>query len=57
MKKFLILTAAAVAVFASCAKTIDHTRNTGQGDALSFGVYAGRRPTQRPPMVTSPLTI
>lgn len=42
MKKFLILTAAAVAVFASCAKTIDHTRNTGQGDALSFGVYAGR---------------
>ena len=39
MKKFLILTAAAVAVFASCAKTIDHTRNTGQGDALSFGVY------------------
>lgn len=42
MKKFLILTAAAVAVLASCAKTIDHTRNTGQGDALSFGVYAGR---------------
>ena len=39
MKKFLILTAAAVAVFASCAKTIDHTRSTGQGDALSFGVY------------------
>ncbi len=39
MKKFLFLTAAAVAVFASCAKTIDHTRNTGQGDALSFGVY------------------
>lgn len=42
MKKFLFLTAAAVAVFASCAKTIDHSRNTGQGDALSFGVYAGR---------------
>lgn len=42
MKKFLFLTAAAVAVFASCAKTIDNTRNTGQGDALSFGVYAGR---------------
>lgn len=42
MKKFLFLTATAVAVFASCAKTIDHTRNTGQGDALSFGVYAGR---------------
>lgn len=39
MKKFLILTAAAVAVFASCAKTIDNTRNTGQGDVLSFGVY------------------
>ncbi len=39
MKKFLILTAAAVAVFASCAKTIDHTRNTGQGDAVSFGMY------------------
>ncbi|MBQ7273389.1 MAG: fimbrillin family protein [Bacteroidales bacterium] len=42
MKKFLFLTAAAVAVFASCAKTIDNTRNTGQGDAVSFGVYAGR---------------
>lgn len=39
MKKFLILTAAAVAVFASCAKTIDNTRNTGQGDAVSFGMY------------------
>ena len=39
MKKFLILTAAAVAVFAFCAKTIDHTRNTGQGDSVSFGVY------------------
>ena len=39
MKKFLFLTAAAVAVFASCAKTIDNTRNTGQGDAVSFGLY------------------
>lgn len=46
MKKFLILTAAAVAVFASCAKTIDHTRNTGQGDAISFGVYAPKTATK-----------
>lgn len=46
MKKFLILTAAAVAVFASCAKTIDHTRNTGPGDAISFGVYAPKTATK-----------
>lgn len=39
MKKVLFLAAAAATVFASCAKTIDHTKNTGQGDALSFGVY------------------
>ncbi len=46
MKKFLILTAAAVAVFASCAKTIDHTRNTGPGDAISFGVYSPKTVTK-----------
>lgn len=46
MKKFLFLTAAAVAVFASCAKTIDNTKNTGQGDAVSFGVYSPKTVTK-----------
>lgn len=46
MKKFLFLTAAAVAVFASCAKTIDNTKNTGPGEAISFGVYTARNATK-----------
>lgn len=46
MKKFLFLTAAVVAVFASCAKTIDHNKNTGPGEAISFGVYTARNATK-----------
>lgn len=42
MKKVLILAAAAATVFASCAKTFDNTKNTGQGNAVTFGVYTGR---------------
>ena len=56
MKKFLILTAAAVAVFASCAKTIDHTRNTGPGTPVGFGVYAGNVPTKVTAITTDNLS-
>lgn len=42
MKKLLFFAAAAVTVLASCAKTEDTHKSTGQGDAVSFGVYAGR---------------
>lgn len=56
MKKFLILAAAAVAVFASCAKTIDHTRNTGQGTPVGFGVYAGNAPTKVTAITTENLS-
>ena len=42
MKKLIVFAAIAATLLASCAKTVDHTRSTGQGDALSFGVYAGR---------------
>lgn len=46
MKKVLILAAAAATVFASCAKTFDNTKNTGQGNAVTFGVYTARTATK-----------
>lgn len=39
MKKILVLAAVAATVLASCAKTEDLQKNTGQGDAVNFGVY------------------
>ncbi|MBR5924679.1 MAG: fimbrillin family protein [Bacteroidales bacterium] len=42
MKKILIFAATAAVVLASCARTEDTLKSTGQGDALTFGVYAGR---------------
>jgi hypothetical protein len=42
MKKLLFLAAVAATVLASCAKTGDLHKNTGQGNAVGFGVYAGR---------------
>ena len=46
MKKLLFLAAAAATVFASCAKTDIVQKNTGQGDAINFGVYVPKAVTK-----------
>lgn len=56
MKKFLFLAAAAVTVLASCAKTEDTHKNTGQGTPVGFGVYAGRVPTKVTAITTNNLS-
>ena len=42
MKKVLFITAVAVTVLASCAKTMDLSKNTVQGTPVKFGVYTSR---------------
>jgi len=39
MKKSLFFAAVAAIVLASCAKTVDFSKSTGQGSPVSFGVY------------------
>lgn len=48
MKKVLFLTAVAVITLASCAKTMDLSKNTGpkQGTPVQFGVYTTRPATK-----------
>lgn len=42
MKKLFYFAAVAALVLTSCAKTVDTHKYTGAGDAVSFGVYAGK---------------
>ena len=47
MKKLIILAAIAATALASCAKTDNLYKSTGQGDAVSFGAYTLRTPVSR----------
>ena len=42
MKKLIVFAAIAATLLASCAKTENLQKNTGQGDPVAFGVYAGK---------------
>ena len=46
MKKILIFAATAAVVLASCARTEDTLKSTGQGTPVSFGVYTSRNATK-----------
>ena len=46
MKKLIVFAAIAATLLASCAKTVNTQKNTGPGEAISFGVYTAKPATK-----------